>query len=148
MSFSQIRPYFQSVLATVDANLKEWTDGFDWENIPEPIINKAWHLTFNPVQPQSINQNCLQTEYPISLNVFLEAGKDVSSGIDSANVLGQSIYQECLKHSNRLGITGTSVAKVINITPGNMSILPLSDSNNNTIRIQIDFTFQIIIELS
>ena len=148
MSFSSIRTYMRTVMSTVDSDHKEWTDGFNIENIPETIINKSWHLKFNPTSPQTINQNCFKIDYPITLNVFLLAGLEVSAGIDSANVLGQSIYQECLKHSSRLGITGTSIAKVINIIPGSMSINEYSSDNDNTIRLQIDFTFQIYLELS
>lgn len=148
MSFSSIRPYFRTVLASVDSNLKEWTDGFNFENIPENIIDKSWHLTFNPTSPISTNQNCFKIDYPVSLNVFLSPGREVADGIDSANSLGQSIYTECLKHSNRLGITATSSAKVVNIVPGVMSINPYSADNDNTIRIQIDFLFEIYLELN
>ena len=148
MSFSGIRSYFRSKLTTVDSDLHEWTDGFNIENIPETIIDKAWHLTFESTAPQSINQNCFYIEYPVILNVFLLSGIDVASGIDSANVLGQSIYQEILKHTSRLNITGTSAAKIINIIPGPMSINQFSPDNDNTIRLQINFTFQIYLELS
>ncbi len=148
MSFSTIRPYFRTILATVDTDLKEWTDGFNIENIPQNIIHKSWHLTFNPTNPISTNQNCLSIEYPVTLNVFLQAGVDVSSAIDSANSLGQSIYQECLDHSNRLGITATSTAKTTNIVPSVMSINPYGQDNDNIIRLQIDFIFQMYIELT
>lgn len=148
MSFTAIRTYIRTVMATVDSDHREWTDGFNIDNIPETIINKSWHLRHNPVSPQTINQNCFKLDYPVTLNVFLLAGLDVSAGIDSANSLGQSIYQECLDHSNRLGITGSSTAKIVNIIPGSMSINEYSSDNDNTIRLQIDFIFQIYLELS
>lgn len=148
MSFSSIRSYIRTVMATVDSNSKEWTDGFNIQNIPENIIDRSWHLTFNPTSPVSINQNCFRVDYPITLNVFILGGREVADAIDSANSLGQSIYQECLDHSNRLGITATSTAKIINIVPGVMSINPYGEDNDNTVRLQIDFNFQIYIELT
>lgn len=148
MSISSIRTYIRTVMSTVDADHKEWTDGFNFENIPQNIIHKSWHLTFNPTSPISTNQNCFKIDYPVTLNVFLLGGRDMSEVIDSANTLGQSIYQECLDHSNRLGITATSTAKIINIVPSVMSINPYGQDNDNTVRLQLDFIFEIYIELT
>lgn len=148
MSFASIRTYLNANLPTVDSDLKEWTDGFNTENIPETILHKAYHITFNPTVPVSVNQNCFQVDYPVTLNVFWVAGLDVSSAIDSVNVLGQSIYQELLKHSNRLGISGTSTARTVNIIPGAMSINQLNADNDNSIRLQMEFNFKMYLELS
>lgn len=135
-------------MSTVDTDFKEWSDGFNDENIPDTIINKSWHLDFQPTQPISLNQNCFKVDYPIKLKFFLLAGRDVPSGIDSANSLGESIYKECLKHSNRLGITGANDARIININPGSMTIQAVNNDNDNTIRVEIDFICQIIMDLT
>lgn len=148
MSFTTIRPYFNTIMTTVDADLREWTDAFNIENIPESILNKSWHITFNPANQVSLNQTGLRYDYPITLNVFLLGYRVPADAVDTANSMGESIIKECLKHSNRLAIAEANSGRIINVISNQMSINPLAASNDNVVRLQLDFTCQIIYEIS
>lgn len=147
MSFTSIRPYFSERLQAVDPDLKEWTDAFNIENIPETVIDKSWHLSFGLASAVSMNQTCLSYKYPVSLDVFFKGYRNPSDAVDTANSYGESILREILKHSNRLTIVPTSAAKIINVRSTIMQVLPIDQSNDNTVRLQMEFEADVYIEL-
>jgi hypothetical protein len=147
MSFSSIKPYIRERLAAVSSDLREWEDGFNIQNIPETILDNSWHITFNQASQVSLNQDCLRYTYPITLNIFLKGYRSPADAIDNANLLGESILREVLKHANRLNIAASTTGKIINVLSTSFSLNPIDASNDNIVRLQIGFDCDIFIDI-
>lgn len=147
MSFTSIKPYIEARMTAVDADYREWTDAFNIANIPSNILEKSWHLAFGTASPITLNQNCLSYSYPVVLNVFFKGYQTPSNAIDSGNLAAENILKEVLANANRLNISAVNAGRVINILPGTFSLNPLADSNDNIVRLELNFTFNIIYDL-
>jgi len=142
MSFKTIRPYFQERMSAVDNEFKEWEDAFDIDNIPATILDKSWHLRF---QPFSYNtggaHTCLSFECPITLSVFVKGYRNPVEAVDMALIFADAILKECTKPVQRL-----NQPKIKNVLPNNVSVRELSDSNDNAAVLEIQFICEVMIE--
>lgn len=141
MSFATIRPYFQDRMATVDQELREWEDGFSIDNIPSTILDKSWHLDF---QPFSYNtggaHTCLSFQCPVTLNVVFKGYRNPKEAIDTALEFADSIIKECTKPVLRL-----NQPKIKNVLPGLVNIRELGATNDNVAVLELQFSCEVII---
>lgn len=142
MSFKTIRPYFQERMSAVDNEFKEWEDAFNIDNIPATILDKSWHLRF---QPFSYNtggaHTCLSFECPITLSVFVKGYRNPVEAVDMALIFADAILKECTKPVQRL-----NQPKIKNVLPNNVSVRELNDSNDNAAVLEIQFICEVMIE--
>jgi len=128
-----VKPYFRAILKSL--NYKEWKDGFDSENIPSSRYDRAFFVEANLFDGVAMNQtDCLDITAPVQVKVFLKGKGNIYDRIDDATAKGQAIVLECLKGSNRLS------NPLKNVVFNSMEIEPLSDSNNDRLVININFT--------
>lgn len=143
MSFTDLKPYFNARLLTVDAKLHEHSDAFNEDNIPRNLLHKAWHLLYGTTGRQSQSQPQLLVNQPVTLNVWLKGYKKTGEGLDSARALGEAIVIECLKHSNR-----ETQPYIKNVLFDSMDATALAASNDNTIKLSIGFIVLVATNIS
>ena len=137
MALTDVRPYFR---ARMDAlGHKEWTDGFNTENIPSNILDRSYHLSNGSIASEASSHIGHEFLYPVTIKLFLKGYRDPKQGIDDAVGYGENILNEVLKSSNRLGTT------IKDVIPQGMEILPLNESNDNAIILQVDFIARVIL---
>jgi len=66
---SEIRTYIKDRISEVDPSLKEWTDVFNMENIPETIIDNAYHIKIGSMDIRR-DDGVLNSEVDIEINLF------------------------------------------------------------------------------
>lgn len=134
-SFNDLRPYFDEQLAKVDPDFREWEDAFNIENIPSNILDKAWHLEFQPfIFETGKVQNCFKFSCPVKLTVIFKGYKNPKEAVDSATNYAQAIVKECCKHSNRL-----NQPYIKNVLPNVIDIRALVQSNDNAVALELTF---------
>ena len=142
MSFSTLKPYFQSRMEAVDTELREWEDAFNVDNIPSTILDKSWHITFSPASYNTGGAHtCLSFECPITLRVFFKGYRNPREAVDMALIFADAILKECTKPVQRL-----NQPSIKNVLPNNVDIRELSDSNDNAAILEISFLCTVIIE--
>lgn len=141
MSFADIKPYFRARMTAI-GGLKEWKDAFPETNIPGNVLDKAWHIIFEPASTTGLNQTCLTQEIPVTLNLYFAGYQKPGEAIDTALTKLDAIYKEVLKHSNRL-----TQPEIKNVLPEDWMLSPFENSNDNIIRLSVKFTFRIILEI-
>lgn len=132
MSLSSVRPFFRTRLDGL--GFIEWDDGFQFDNVPETILNKAYHLQIGTIGGGPANQTTHVFEYPITLRVHFKGFRDVNSAIDDVVSESETILEDILAPSVRLG---TAIKDVV---CDSVNILPLDASNDNNIVLQMEFT--------
>lgn len=141
MSMTAARAYFRARGKAI--GLKEWTDGFNSDNIPSSVIHKSFHIQQGVASGISLNQNDQVIEFPITVKIFVKGYKDPSSGIDSAIELTENLIEECLTPQNRL----TQSNGIKTIIYESSVFDPLSDSNDNAVIASSTFRVMTILGL-
>ena len=137
-SISAIRPYFRGKLVAL--KFKEWKDGFNFENIPSTFIDRAFHIEMPGGSRVDIFDMSSSDIYQdVVTRVFLKGYRNPAEAIDEAVKNLELILESVLDSSTRLG---TDIKNIYYI---NHNILPLSDSNDNAVILEITFSCLIII---
>lgn len=143
MSFSEIKTYFRARLATVDADLKEWPDGFNSDNVPDSILDSAYFIDLSaPMLGNGQNMQLLRYECPVLIRCWFRGFSYPGEAIDTALVKGEAIIKESLKHINRLNQPG-----IKNVISNSLQVLPVDSTNDNTVKLELSFTCSIYLEV-
>lgn len=137
MSLVAVRTYFRTRLNFL--GYREWDDGFYAENIPENIIDKAYHIDNFEGQKVSMNQTDLQLSVEVVTRVFYKGFRTVKESLDKADEKLQAIFVEVLKPTNRL--TGTEGLRDVQLVEWAKE--PIAISNDNTILVSIRWRVQV-----
>lgn len=141
MSLSEVRPYFRARMNYL--GYTEWADAFNFENIPESILDKSYHIDANQIRVISFNQADLSIDHSVTLRLFLKGFRTPKDALDSAMIRLDAIYQEVLKPGNRL--TGTGGLR--NVLLDSTDLQPLSRSNDNAVMVEMNFIAKVHISV-
>ena len=134
MSLSTTRSYFRARL--VSLGYKEWDDGFNFENIPENIIDKAFHIENFQTDFESSGNTGLEVRTRVITRVLFKGFRSVKDALDKCDDKVEAIIVEVLKPSNRLsGLDGLRDVRLDSIEKK-----PIAFSNDNTILVEITWT--------
>lgn len=138
MSMAQIRPYFRAQLN--ELNYKEHRDAFNWENIPSTTLHRSYHIeTPTGGRIGQYDNEAQGIEHDCTVRLFLKGYRYPAEAVDDAMSRYQTILEKVLKSENRLG------AGIKNIFLNDVAILPLNETNDNSLVLQITFTCLIYI---
>jgi len=137
MSFTEVRPYIRTRMNGL--NYEEHKDGFDYENIPSTLLHKSYHIESSSISATSTGNGAIDCDVYVILRVFISGYKYPADGIDSALSRAEVILQDLIAPENR------SPTCVQNILMDNINILPLSDSNNNAIILEVSLTANVLL---
>ncbi len=127
MSLSIVRSYFRARLNSL--GYKEWDDGFNVDNIPENIINYAYHIDNFAGTVNSMNQTDLDIDVNVTTRIFFKGYRTVKDALDTVDQKLEDIFVEVLKPTNRL--TGTAGLRDVQLVEYTKE--PITFSNDNTI---------------
>jgi len=135
MSLSAVRTYFRDRLDSLDYN--EWTDGFNFDNIPETISTDTYHLTTGVISVERSNHLVNRFTYPVTIRVFFLGYNNPAEAIDTAISASEDILADILSPANRLG---TSIKDVF---PSTITVEPRAESNDNSVILVMEFNADI-----
>lgn len=81
---SRVRQYIRDRVNESTQGLKEWTDNFNFENIPKNRFNKSYHINIDVINSFQLDDQSLRDESNISLRIFFLSPKDNQSYVDNA----------------------------------------------------------------
>ena len=137
MSFAAVRGYFRSRMNGLGH--KEHTDAFNWQNIPEKIQNRAYHIETSTGFGNGQNQTVIDANQDVTVRLFILGYRDTGSRIDAAIAFADEAICDIVNPINANG-TLIKTAKFVS-----MNVLPRSESNDNTIIVEINFTARLMI---
>lgn len=133
MSLEAIRPYFREHMNAL--KFKEHKDAFNYDNIPNSIINKSYHIDTPTGGRRGIYTNGSQPiEHDCVIRVFFKGYRYPALAVDEAMEAYGNILDRVLDAENRLG------ADIKNIYLNDVSIKPYAASNDNLVLLEITFT--------
>jgi hypothetical protein len=116
----------------------EHLDGFNSDNIPETVLDMAYHILVVSIDGGPINHTHQNTVSRVSVKVFIRGYRDVTEAIDSAILSLETIVKDVCKLSNR-------TSDVFNVVFDSCDFNPLSNTNDNSVMLDITFSVQVIL---
>ena len=146
MAFVDIKPYFRTVLidSGFDAS-KEHGEGFDLENIPSTLIDRAFHILVSS-SITGIRQNQADQELAasVTLKIFFHGFRSEEQGIEDALTAGELILSTACNAKRRVSSSSSGIK---NVTFTNLEAVPLSDLNDNIVQLSMSFSINYILGL-
>lgn len=138
MAATDIKPFFQTHLNVL--KLREWKDGFNWENNPSTILDKSYHLEFpRGYRDGAYDMATSDIRFEVTVRVFLKGFRNPADSIQEAIRYWDLINARILASANRAG------TEIKNIYFDSHQIIPLSASNDNVAILEMTFSCFIII---
>jgi len=131
----QILPYYRTKLNAL--GYEEHESVFDFTNIAENRSDLKYQLTWNGTGVPSQNLYVMSIDQPILISVFIEGFNDEQATRDRAILKADEIIVELLNHYTN------NTTNVNNMTLNSFEILPISESNDNDMRIDISTTARV-----
>lgn len=119
--------------------LVEWTDAFNFENIPRTLLDDMFHIQVGTVSRRNEHHDNIEINVPLTIRTFGRSFVDTGAGRDSAINLGDSIIDEFVKASNRLNDTDIKTIQF-----DNLNLQALNDTNDNSLILVLDFTALVV----
>lgn len=140
MSLITVKPYFTARCKAV--GLKEHTDAFNDENIASTLIGDAFHIELGTFTGRKLNQNDQEVLCPVTIKFWRKGYKTPGDAVDKAVLKADELIKECLKNSNRLGTL------IKNVSFDSMVPEALATSNDNVVKVTLNFNALVIMEIS
>jgi len=137
VSYSQVRTYVRSRVFATCPELKEWKDAFNFQNIPNDVINTYYHIEYGPVSTLK-DDATLEDSMTLTVRVFKKAYGETSDEMDS--IMDKAL---CMRQAI---ISKVDVAQTDNIREIEGSLItPLAfdDSNDNIIQVDLEFNVRL-----
>lgn len=139
-AFADLRPYFEARMKAVNPDLRQWPDGFNTDNIPSQIVDKAWHVQFGPSNYTGTAHTCLHFVCPVRVWVAFKGYREPKKAVDTALKFADAIVSEVCTPANRL-----NQATIKNVLPNLIDIRELAQGNDNVVVLELTFDCELIL---
>ena len=136
MSLSNVKTYFVDRMDGL--SYQEWPDGFAFDNIPETILDRSYHVFIESISGGPINHTHQDTESEVVLRVFFRGYRNASEAIDDAISGVETIIADVCKVANR-------TATLLNVVFDSADFNPLNAENDNSVFVEMRFSARVIL---
>lgn len=141
MSLVNCRSYLRARANSI--GLKEWADGFNFDNIPSTLLNKSYHISPNEGTTIKNNQNDQEINYSQSIRIFVKGYRDNATAIDNAHLIVDNLIKECVNPKNRL----TQSNGIKNVFFENFSFTTNDSSNDSIVMATVTFRMLFVMDV-
>ena len=138
MSLSSVKTYARTRMAAL--GYTEWTDGFNAANIPQTLLNSRYFIELGDAGPKSVSNDNEEITVPLTVKSFLAPTGNPKGLIDTAAARVDTIVAPFVKASNRVTTSG-----ILNVTFQSSRVLPLGESNDNGVVVEIAFNVLLLV---
>lgn len=146
MSMQALRAFMRTKLSGIKAGkqtLREWTDGFNSDNIPDTILDGGYHL--EPPEQSYVSiaggGNAVQWKTKQTVLVFFEGYKDTTTAIDAAIKCQEDIIKSVMASPGRLN------QAFKNIMFKDAKIDKVNQNNNTSAKLEISFEVDVYLDI-
>lgn len=141
MSLSQARAFIRQQIALVDPKLIEWRDSFNDENIPQTKIDQYYHIEFGDLASVK-DENSIMDSWIVTVHIWKRGFNNPIDAFDSIIDTGNCIRLKII--DSRATLTDN----IHSVESNSIFSEPIDDSNDNTIKISLEFNIKLIFTTS
>ena len=138
MSLTNVRSYFRTRLDSLGYN--EWTDGFEFEEIPETVLDRTYHLTVGTLSLNNANHTVNDINYPMTVRLYLKGFRDPATAIDESISEGETIICDLTKVTNANAV-GVKDVQFVSLEP-----TPKDETNDNIVLLVMSFNARVVLD--
>lgn len=139
MSFKPIRAFLRDQLIKTDSDFESFDNAFNSDEIGANDYNKKYHIFYGRVDTTAFNHNITSDSVTASVTLYFSGSRTSEEQLDDSMDLANLYRIECLKRSNYANQTF-----IKNVVCNSIVAEPLADSNDNAIKIILEFSISII----
>ncbi len=132
MSLTAVRTLFRERLEGL--GFTEHDQPFQPFQIGETIVDDSFHMETGTVISSAANQTVHSFEFPIIIRIYKKGYINVLQAYDEIHQTADEILADLLNQTVRIG------DPVKDIVPQSINILPMDDSNDNILVLELSFT--------
>lgn len=140
MSMQDVRSYFR--LRLNDLSLDEWTDAFNFENVPSTMLADRYHIDTKSFSTVRYSHDVLELESTVFIRSFIKGFRTLSSAYDDAVERAESIIKKCCKASDAKTKSGIKDVRFQAV-----EIDPIDASNDNVFLITNSFVCLVALDV-
>lgn len=138
MSVAAVKTYARTRMHAL--GYKEWTDGFNFQNIPATLLDTRFAVELGNPSTLKISNDNQELSVPFTVRAFVKPTKDPKALIDRGAAKIDTIVTDFVKPAH-----ATTGEEVKNVEFLDGKVLPLADSNDNGIITEINFKALVIV---
>lgn len=135
-NYSQVRTFFNQIIKD-SGPFREWKDAFNFENIPNNIIDRSYHLEIESIQSQAQNDATSDENMSVTLRVFFKGLREVQPQLDKAFDECFVIKTNLIRRPNFIGQANIKSVIFNSLAPS------FPTSNDNLILMTFNFTVRL-----
>ena len=132
MSLATVRPFFRERLEGL--GFSEHDQPFQPNQIGETIVNDSFHMETGSIISSAANQVVHSFEFPITVRIYKKGYVNLLEAYDDIHETADEVLSDLLEPSVRIG------TDIKDIVPESIDILPIDDSNDNILYLELVFT--------
>lgn len=141
MALVDVRTYFKTKLNGL--GFTQWTDAFDFNNIPNTVLDKNYFLETKTFSRISQNQVDLNLKCDVNVIVFLKGYRNLDTAYMESLNKALLIIKELTKISNAKVQTN-----IKNVNIESFDISPVDQSSDNLFMINMSFAALLLIDVN
>jgi len=118
----------------------EWTDGFNFENIPRTRLDTTFHIALGASAGVSNNQDHQIINSPFTVRIFGAQTRTPKDLIDAAVVRADAVIAKMINPRKRL-----VEISIKNVVFNLMEVEQLDESNDNGVIVRVEFTASVFL---
>lgn len=138
MSLTSVRSYFRGRLDSL--GYKEWTDGFEFDDVPETVLDQTYHITTGTISTNSVSHTINDLAYPVTIRLYLKGFRDPAQAIDDSITEGERIINDVTSVANSNG-QGIKEVRFSSMEP-----TPKDVANDNIVLLVMTFDARVILD--
>ena len=132
MSLVSVLPYFRTRMNSLGH--KRWDDALNFDNIPDAIFDRAYHLEVSTALGTATEQQLVMIDMPINVRLFLQGTQQTDEVRDRGLEFSDAIIADIVCPAN---FASSNLTKIVF---NSVSIEAEDDSNDNSMIFVLGFT--------
>ena len=133
---SSVRQLFRDRMDAL--GYREHETAFTFEDLASTILDGSYHIGSGTTLGSPVNQKSIRLEYQIDLRVFKRGYRTTNDALDDLDVIAEEILTDILPSVVR------NTTEIKDIQLESIDRVPLSDSNDNAMFLEMSFTVVLV----
>jgi hypothetical protein len=143
MSLGQVRTYLNTRIKEVLPTWNEWSDGFNSENIPASQFGRVFQINYGELSSEALNDSVIRDNWPVAVELFFKGSRHPKEAVDDALNRAHEIRKKVIHPKGAM-----SGINIKNVICSGINATPVHSSNDNAIKVTIDFRFNLMFNVN
>jgi hypothetical protein len=139
-----MRDYLKQTIVAVLPDMKEWTGSLeDIGNIPQTILDRTYHIAIGAGSAGGLSDHHVEDSFSVVVTLFKRGYSEPVVARDSVLQTANCIRLAVVSPTNIEAYKAANEGNIEAITPSSITPSEIATSNDNIIKVEINFTVRL-----